>query len=190
MRVIVHTVPDSPWLDYLRQRLPQLEVCPDRTCAPDRVGDARWFAYENYLDALALQGDDPAIQIEDDVILTRNFLEKAEAVIGVRPASIIQFFSMRQADREVGARWDRDFLSNLCTYIPAKIAPQLVAFGRAWERRAEHPGGYDLMVNDWLREYRQRYWIAVPNLVQHRIAKSRLGPRSSKRQSLTFVEPD
>lgn len=191
MRVIVHTIPASPWLPYLQTRFPQLEVVEDPFYNPMNTVQQRcWNAYECYLHALDLQGTAAAFQIEDDIILTKNFWSKALAAVAERPDTIIQFFSMRPTDTAKGSHWDSDFMSHLCTYMPAGSAPLVAAFGRLWARRSVHPGGSDLMVADWLKATQQRYWMHVPSLVQHREAKSRLGPRSSKRRSLTFVDPD
>jgi hypothetical protein len=131
----------------------------DGTWVPHRAPLANQrAAFDTYLDALRLQGQDAAIHLEDDIILTRDFLAKAGAVIAERPSAMIQFFSMRKADLTDGSRWDRAFLSNLCTYIPTRVAPQLVRFGARWPGRSADPGGYDLMVRDWLATWRLRYW--------------------------------
>lgn len=49
--------------------------------------------------------------------------------------------------------------------------------------------GLDLMVADWLKGRREKYWIHVPSLVQHRTLPSLIDSRrSTKRQSQTFEE--
>jgi hypothetical protein len=54
----------------------------------------------------------------------------------------------------------------------------------------DHPNGTDQMVCDFLKSRREKYWLHVPSLVDHRIAVSMIDPRrSSKRQSLTFTDP-
>jgi hypothetical protein len=182
MRVICQTVPGSPWMLYLRAKLPGLI----------EVVDPHKDAYGNYIRSLEIQGDEPAIHIEDDIILTTHFLAKAEAVIAEHPRDIIQFFSMRKDDATKGSRWDRQFSMNQCTYLPRYTALDIAAYAEPWRTRyPEHRrGGYDLMLRDWLKGRNEAYWLHVPSLVQHREAKSRISPRSSRRQSPTFQEPD
>jgi hypothetical protein len=178
--VICQTVSWSPWMVYLRAKIPDLiEV----------VDTKRWAAH-TFLECRHKQGDGPAIHIEDDIILTKDFRAKAEAVIATRPGEVIQFFSMRAADGVTGSRWDRAFLMNQCVYIPPGAAPSIVHFGVQW--MLDHPENPnpDSLLRDWLKARRQRYWLHVPSLVQHRHAPSRLGPRSTYRQSATFTDPD
>lgn len=169
------------WVAYLRSRLPTLEI----------VYDSVGSAYHTFLDSLAKQGDDAAIHIEDDVILTQNFMSKAESVIEERPNTLIQFFSMRKDDLIVGSRLDRNYCMSQCTYIPAGYAPEILLSGQQYHRRHHFSEPYDTMMNAWLKTKGKPYWIHVPSLVDHRVAKSLIDPRrSSKRQSKTFIEPD
>jgi len=180
-RIIVTTMPDSRFISYLLDRLPTLEV----------VEDTKRDAWDTYMRSLEVQGDDPAIHMEDDILLTRDFAAKAQAVIDKRPDSVIQFFSMRGKDLTVGSRWDRQFAMNQCTYLPAGYPAAFMPFAESWTRRAENPYGYDTCFNDWLRSRREPYWISVPSLVEHRVAVSRIArSRSSRRQSKTFTDLD
>ena len=44
-------------------------------------------------------------------------------------------------------------------------------------------------INDFSKDIKIKYWNVCPNLVDHKIMKSRIDPRrSSKRQSFTFKE--
>jgi hypothetical protein len=169
-------------LDYLRGKLPALEV----------VFDTTRHSPDTFCAALKLAGTDPILLLEDDIVLTRDFLPKVEAVRRQLHRHVINFFSMRKADLSVGSRWDRSYLMAQCTYYPPRYAASLLAFAPGWRatRPQDERGGSDTMVNAWLRAIRQPYWLSVPSLVQHRNAKSRLGPRSSHRQSPTFVDPD
>lgn len=181
MRVIVTAMPWSPYLTYLRGRIPPLEVVMDSTLN----------AFDTFQASLSQQGIDPAIKLEDDALLTRNFLSKAEAVIANGPSVVMQFFSMRKADLVLGSRLDRKYSSNVGMYLPAGYALPLLDYSRAWRAmHPEHPTGYDLMMDDWLKSRSEPHWIVVPNLVDHRKGPSRIGPRSSERKSLTFQDPD
>ena len=177
--IICQTVPESPWMVYLRAKIPGLEV----------VCDQHRDAYNCFIEALTVQGDRAGLQIEDDIILTKNFFAKARAVIDQRPGVVINFFSLRN-DADKGPRWDRRFSMNQCTYYPAGYATQIAEFATRWERPSGNRGYRDTMVRAFLNERDERHWLHTPSLVQHRSAPSRLGPRSTKRQSPTFTDPD
>jgi len=169
------------WVDYLLDRLPGATV----------VYDTTRNAMNTFLEALRVAGDRPVIHMEDDVLLAKGFVCKAESVIGERPETAIQFFSMRKRDIQVGSRWEPGgtFLAGLCFYLPAGMSERLLRFD--WPRREEHPTGLDLLVADFLRANKERYWLHVPNLAQHRFGKSLIDSRRSRyRQSLTFEDPD
>jgi hypothetical protein len=94
---------------------------------------------------------------------------------------------MRQDDRRVGSRWDNSFCMNQCHYMPAGHARMVWNYAQSWLGIIKDPIGYDTMMRDWMRRQRMKYWIHVPSLVQHRVAKSMIHPRrSSKRQAFTF----
>jgi hypothetical protein len=77
-----------------------------------------------------------------------------------------------------------------CFYLPAGYSALIADFKQYWSEFDAHPTGVDLMVNDFLRLRKEKYWIHIPNLVDHRVAKSLIDPRrSSKRQSKTFTDP-
>lgn len=178
MRIIIRAVRErAEFIAYLQRELPSAEWCFDE----------RRDAMDTFLRALNMAGDDPVVHMEEDVILCKGFLEKLEREIAARPENVVQFFSMRKADLEIGSRWDNNFLAALCFYLPAGYSRQILSFYDVWPRKAEHPTGLDLTVCDWLKARKEKYWIHVPNLVDHRIAKSAINPkRSTKRQSLTF----
>jgi hypothetical protein len=175
---------------YLRGKLPSMEVCTEEG----------FGIFPTFVESFRRQGMDAAVHIEDDIILTRDFVPKMEAVIAEHPKHIVQMFSIRKVDLAEGSRWDRDYMMNQCFYVPAGYGPQIVQFAEAWVARHPRRGtgrinpredfGNDCMLRDFLKARREAYWLHVPSLVQHRSAKSRLGPRSTKRQSPTFVDPD
>lgn len=169
------------WVDYLLDRLPGAVV----------VYDTTRNAMDTFFEALQVAEGRPVIHMEDDALLARRFGPKAESVIGEHPDTAIQFFSMRKKDIEVGSRWEpgRTFLAGVCFYLPAGMSNRLLRYD--WPRKVEHPTGLDLMIADLLREGKEKYWLQVPNLAQHRFGRSLIdGRRSRYRQSLTFEEPD
>lgn len=174
----------SGYHHYLQTRLSDIEWCMD--------GGA-FSARETFLRALSMQGDDAAVHLEDDVILTKNFQQKITSVIEQHHNSVIQFFSMRKADMVIGSRWEsgRTFMMNQCFYLPCQMASEMIEASRTWEGWKTHPNGYDLFMADFMKMRKIRYFLHVPSLVQHRIGKSLIDARrSSRRISLTFCDAD
>ena len=181
MRIIIRAVKErTEFIDYLSKRLPNAEWCFDET----------QNAMDTFLKAMLMAGDEPVVHMEEDIILTRDFERKLNEVIAQRPQDLIQFFSMRQKDLTEGSRYDRSYMMNQCFYTPQHYSRRIYEFYRTWDGKLIHPTGSDNMIADWLKSRREAYWIHVPSLVEHRIAKSMIDPRrSSKRQSKTFVDP-
>jgi hypothetical protein len=184
MRVIIKTIADRRHFHpYLRRCLPGAEFCTDeKRCGLD-----------TFARSLEMAGSDPCIHTEDDILVTKDFMAKALAVINERPNLLIQFFSMRKKDLTEGSRLDRNYLMNQCFFAPANYSVFLREFYDKWatpENLEEHRLGPDVVVRDFLRSRREAYWIHCPSLVEHMETKSVLDPRrSSKRQSLTFRDP-
>lgn len=167
------------FVNYLTDRLPHAEVCWDKIhCALD-----------TFHRALEMAGDDPVIIMEDDIQITQNFVDKSEAVIAEHRDELIQFFSMRKADLDIGSRYDNNYLMNQCFYLPSGHAKKIREFSLGWEEHKNHRAGTDSAVCAFLKSRKEKYWIHCPSLVNHRVAKSMIDPRrSSKRQSLTFTD--
>lgn len=186
MRYTVRTcTPRIGFVPYLRAALPKhTEFFIDTR----RKGGMR-----NFLDTLKAIGEDAAIMLEDDIVITRDFAAKAEAVIAEHADDPIQFFSMRKKDLTVGSRYEpgRTFMMNQCHYMPAGMAPPLRDYYTTWSRRRENPQGYDTMMADFFKDNGISYYLHVPSLVDHRVGKSIIDPRraSTNRQSLTFEDP-
>jgi GR25 family glycosyltransferase involved in LPS biosynthesis len=183
MRIIIKAVPQrTEFIDYLKRVLPEAEFCMDQ----------KQDAFDTFLRSLAMAGDEPCIHLEDDIIITERFTQKINAVIAENPNNLIQFFSMRKAkDLTVGSRWDNNYLMNQCFYAPAGYSRQILDYFTQWSKNnlKAHPNGTDQMICDWLKSRKEKYWIHVPSLVDHRIAKSVIDPRrSSKRQASIFVD--
>ena len=96
---------------------------------------------------------------------------------------------MRGADLEIGSRFDNNFMMGQCFYMPLTYSKQLLEFKNTWTDIELHPTGLDSMLADFLKSRREKHWIQVPNLVDHRVGKSLIDSRrSSKRQSKTFKD--
>lgn len=185
VRIIVKAVPErQPYIDYLKKNLPQAEFCMDE----------KRDAFDTWNRAMEMAGSDECVHMEEDVIITKHFYKKLCDAIKEKPFHIIQFFSMRKADLTVGSRWDKNFLMNQCTYYPYQYSKFIRDYWDVWSKipgkLEKHPNGTDQMVCDWIRATKLKYWIHIPNLVDHRVGKSEIDPRraSTNRQSLTFKD--
>lgn len=182
-RIIIRATPNAGrnhMIKYLREKLPEAEWCMDQ----------KRDAMDTFVRAKRMAGADPCVHMEEDVVLTKDFRRKIEAAIAERPEAVIQFFSMSKKDPELGSRWISRFSMNQCYYIPAGLSGQIAEYAPSWPRLPNDPIGFDLLMHDFFRERKIRIWQHVPSLVDHLEAKSLLGPRSSKRQSTTFEDPD
>lgn len=156
------------------------------------VWDTDQHAFHTWRDVLRRAEDGPVVVLQDDVILTDNWRDKIEAVIAEHPGDVIQFFSLRRNDDELGSRYlpGRSYLMNQCYYLPVGMPGSLLEFVRNWE--TEHPElstGDDSAMAAYLRANRLRYWLHVPSLVQHRTWTSEINSRRPRnRQSRTFEE--
>lgn len=186
-RVIVTAVPErQATVEYLQHHIPHLEV----------VWDQKRSLMDTFLRACEQTGPDPVIRLQDDIILTRRFLDKAAAVIESHPQDVIQFFSMRKDDLTFGTRWcpGSTYLMNQCFYLPAGLSERLIDFywSPAWSKfHNSHPTGDDSMMAEMFRIERRKYLLFCPSLVDHQRTRSVVNPkRSSARQSLTFTDPE
>lgn len=186
-RIIISTVlPERQlYYEYLKRKLPQAEFSFDQGKN----------AMNTFLNALEMAGDDPAIFMEDDAILTKDFVNKIEYQIMMRPKHVINFFSRRKADETEGSRYiaGGNYSSNVCFYVPEGFAAALLRYSKLWIREniEEHPTGMDFLVKDFLAKNRMKYFNHVPSLVQHRVGKSSISTRRAReRISKTFIDPD
>jgi ParB-like chromosome segregation protein Spo0J len=183
MRIIIKSCGRPEFVNYLKQRLPNAEFCFDQ----------RQDAMDTFIRSLEMAGDEAALHLEDDIILTVNFIKKVEAVINqIGKDVMIQFFSIRPTDLKKGARMDRKFSMNQCTYFPKGYSSSLREFAPAWiENNPKAPTAYDWMMDEWLRSRKEAHYINIPSLVQHRQEISAINKtRSRFRQSKTFIAAD
>jgi len=168
-------------VDYVRKHLPYAEVLFDST------GNAM----NTFLEAMKAAGDMPCLHMEEDIYVTRAFKEKSERAVSERPLEVIQFFSMRGDDLKIGSRYDygRTFMMNQCFYLPAGYSRLIHDYYPDWPQKEVHKTGYDILIADFLKSRKEKYYIHVPSLVQHRKSRSLICPsRSAFRQSITFEE--
>jgi len=168
-------------LTNYKKEIPNVEIYIDKNRNP--IGA--------FVEALKMAGQDACIQMEDDCVLTSNFDVKIKNEVAKRPDAVIQFFSMRGKDITIGSRWDNNYIGLLCTYFPKGMCSDIAKYftGSFWDANQHQVDGLDLMVDEYLKKKKQKYWICVPNLVDHIVQKSVIDPRrSSKRVSKTFIK--
>lgn len=182
MRIIIRAVRSrTGFVGYLQRHLPQAEILYDST------GNAM----DTFLEALVMAGEGPCVHMEEDIYITRDFMGKLEGVLSEHSQDVVQFFSMRGDDIKKGSRYDygRTFMMNQCFYLPSGYSRMVHDYYPDWPQRMVHKTGYDILIADFLKGRKEKYFIQVPSLVQHRVGKSVINPkRPTVRQSKTFVD--
>lgn len=188
MKVIVQAVKERlEWVNkHILPQIPHAEICLEEATEYHSNN-----AYRTFVRSLEMTGDEACLHLEDDVQLADDFLNKVISEVNKRPNEVIQFFSMRKADLEVGSRYEAGskFLMAQCFYLPKGMSKYIANFASVYEERNPNMQGspLDTMVADFLKINKITYWVVVPNLVNHRQIKSVIDPRrSTKRQSKTF----
>jgi hypothetical protein len=175
--------------NYVKERIPNLLVSYDTFTDPGKFKNT---SYRNAQQAWKMAGDNACVQLEDDILLCDDFVKKCINAINERPNDVIQFFSMRKKDLIEGSRYENgsNFLMHQCYYLPKGMAKKIYEYSIEFENECEqdeHISPNDLVTRYYFKKNKIKYWLHVPSLVDHRIAKSSIDPRrSSKRQSLTF----
>lgn len=178
IKFIMRTCGDVNLQDY-KNNIPNLIICNDTT----------QNAMDTFRKSLELTGDYACVNMEDDIILCDDFYNKILKEINQRPNDVIQFFSMRKDDITIGSRYINGsrFMMNQCFYMPKELSRKLRDYMDSWNKYQEHPTGYDILMADFFKDNKIKYWNVCPNLVDHKQQKSRINKRrSTKRQSLTF----
>jgi hypothetical protein len=168
---------------YLVRHIPDLKV----------VWDVDRNAMHTFIRACHAAKFEPAIRTEDDLILTVDFREKAEAIIAEHGDTPIQFFSRSLLELPQGSRMrpGSTFTSNVCFYLPAGMSEKIAWHHADWIDRIKHPTGYDLLMADYFRKNKISYWTVLPPLAQHMIGISAIDTRRPKKRiSLTFQDPE
>jgi hypothetical protein len=175
VKFILTAMPDrAPVVEYLKTYIPGLVIVWDKSRCPR---DTCYHAWETHQDV-------GTIRIEDDIILTVDFVRKALEVVASHPGDVIQFFSRGKKDRDLGSRWKSGgtFSMNQCYYMPPNSCQRLLEFARQWDGWSAGMGSYDVCMAAWMRSEKKRYWLHVPSLVEHMQLPSQISPRSKFRQ--------
>lgn len=187
MKVFIRT---CDWSERYPWALELLGVIP----GAELVLDEKRSAMDTFFRSLRASGNEGAWHIEDDVILTSDFMRKARGVVFVNGQLHIQGFSRRAQDLTIGSRLEpgRTFMHHQCVWVPPGHAEPLAAFGEHWLATWTREGQKwskpfsDVMHLDYLIAHRLSYWLHCPSLVQHRSAASMIG-NPGGRTSRSFV---
>lgn len=147
-------------------------------------------AMETFMKSVEMSRDDDCLNLEDDIILCDNFLERVNEVIARHPDKMISFFTLKNRPMGDNVESSKTFCMNQCVYMPKWLNRLLIQYYPKWintSRGKDNPTGYDYMMSDLLDIIKEKYILYQPSLVQHIEMKSRINPRrSTKRQSKTF----
>lgn len=158
------------------RQIPTAELCFDD------VGGA----LRNFLKSLRMAGEDAAVNLEDDIVLTSSFEEKIRAVVEQKPHAVIQFFSRKSG---LESRWEtgRTYLWAQCTYYPPGLCSEIADWSAGYADLDHASQPLDCMVAEYLSAHRRKYWVHVPSLVDHRDGVSAIDRRRPRvRRSANF----
>jgi len=169
--------------------IPDLKVIP-----ADR---SKCDLFTVYLDSLDATGYDGIVMIEDDIKLCDGFMEKIMKVLEQHKGEVVQFFTRALSKNlSCGYKQGGTFSSTVCNYYPASFCKMLQDeeyiryFKEVYYPTKHEPWTYpiDTYIAFVLGYNRMRHWLELPFLVQHLALKSTLGGRSTKRQSIYFID--
>lgn len=155
------------------------------------IEDIGYGAIPTFLKCLCNDEND-LLYLEDDVILCKDFENELEKVFSeLGKDNLIQLFSLKKVITETTLMNGSTYCGNVGFFIPKKMRLELVKyFNEVWSKSQcfkDNPTAMDYLVRDFLKDNKYKYWLVVPNLIQHQEGKSVIDPRrSSKRQSLYF----
>lgn len=155
------------------------------------IKDIGYGAIPTFIKCLC-DSEDDLLYLEDDVILCHNFQEELDKVFDeLGKDKLIQLFSLKKVITKTTLMSGGTYCGNVGFFIPKEMRLELVKyFNEVWSKSQcykDNPTAMDYLVRDYLKDNKYKYWLVVPNLVQHQEGKSVIDPRrSSKRQSLYF----
>lgn len=150
-----------------------------------------------YLESLNPDDCDGIVMIEDDIKLCDGFMDRITEAIRAHKTDVIQFFT-RALSKNLsrGYKNGGDFSSTVCNYYPASFCKLLQDTGyiqyfkEVYYPTKHEPWTYpiDTYIAFVLGYNKMRHWLELPFFVQHLSLKSTLGNRSTKRQSIYFID--
>lgn len=158
------------------------------------IKDTGQGCIQAFIDCLEYDLDSDLLYFEDDAILCKNFEARLNDVFNnLGQDKLIQLFSLKRVYDKTTLMNGSTYCGNVCFYIPSKLRKEMAEYWHTtWSKSKcyeENPNAMDFLVRDFLKDNKYKYWLVVPNLVQHQDGKSVIDPRrSSKRKSLYFID--
>lgn len=143
----------------------------------DRGKRDPWFNWQR-ASRMVAPGATHHLILQDDAILSKNFIPAVQQVIAARPNAPISFFSMRKEIADAvrkGKRWvTMSFpLGAVAQVFPVALLPKIRAYGRA--AYPPHMRHSDTVIASYLENAGIRLWHTAPSLVDHGLGKSAAG---------------
>lgn len=187
MKYIIRKVPERD-TSYLERLIPSATVYNDT----EHTG-----AINSFIQALKT-ADDDAVYVQDDMLLCKGFVGKAEEYISRYRDSVIVFANFTH-DKQSADVTKEGFYSArkggwlLCTYIPKSIAYAFVKWYeskgyesvRNYKRYIEMQGD-DVLFCRFLELIDKEVFVTVPNIAGHRKNKSVINANRPVRVCVNF----
>jgi hypothetical protein len=171
------------YVEYMQKHIPNLIV----------VWDEKNDAMDTFMRAWGQYPDRASVRLQDDLCLTKNFVEKVMFYIKQYPNDVIKFFSRSKYDITKGTRWrlGSKWMMNQCYYLPKGTSGKIFDFANQWERMEDHPNGDDELMAEFFQKNKIKHLNVCPSMVEHAEIVSAIDKRRArKRQSTTFVDPE
>lgn len=161
-------------ISHIKAAIPDLKLCIDY----------RHDAMTNFFNSITFT-ENAAVHLEDDIELCDGFYEKILNAVAQYPDRVINFFSLRKKDYEIGHPFEEKgakFMMNQCYYLPKGYGQRIYEYWKTWTRKQEHPTGYDILMADWMKSEGIDYIQWFPHLVNHLEGTSLINPRRPKKR--------
>lgn len=146
----------------------------------------------------AESGADGIVILEDDVQLCRDFKNRVESLVAEHKDEVVSMFESALAKGELKSEYRAGGKFNWCqcNYYPKDVCEKLAdtemlnRFTKWFFETRKEPWNYpiDTYIAYVLSQYKMRYWMQVPFLVQHLAIKSNFKGRPLNRQSKFFID--
>ena len=186
MQVIIQAVPERHKnVDIIKEKIPNVIVYLDSI----KQGN-----YKTFVESLNIHEQaDFTLRLQDDVLIPNGFYEYLpvlEKIMIEENIDILSLFSLKRKFLEqqisLGIKISEypSFLMMQAVIFSKKISKELLEYSKTYEEQKHD----DVLIRDFLRDTKQKAYVHLPSLVQHRIdIKSTLSHSASiTRQSNTF----
>lgn len=158
--------------------IPHVEGTPAKADPPRVMGMARDLAPGRW-----------TLHLEDDAYLAPDFGTKALWYLATAQgdADVVEFMTLRERPDGVHNIAPKSYSMTVAMAVDVNTLNGYEAFAEQWyERNPKHHHASDLLLGAWVSFTKGKIVEVYPNLVQHRVSKSTLGPRARCRQSPTY----